>query len=100
MTVGYWGNDRYIDETLNWYNPERPSASIMNYLESNPQNINFDWIDPKRVPYIVAVRKTDGQILVVDKYSNKNTTGFSFITKDENRITYYLGIRDINGEQV
>lgn len=100
ITMGRWWNDNLSDERLPWYNASRPSLSILQYLESSPQEVDFDWIDPKRVPYIVAVKKDGSQIFVVDKYSGQNENGFSFVRDEAEGMVFYQGVRNLSGEQI
>lgn len=100
ITMGWWGNNGFSDEKLPWYNQDRPSLSIPQYLETKPEKINFDWIDPKRTPLVIAAKRDGSQICVVDNYTGKNEKGFSYITSDYKGITMYQGVRDTNGTQV
>lgn len=100
ITMGAWSDGGYKDENLPWYDKTRPSLSVIKYLETNPKPINFDWIDPNRTPFLVAVSKEGGQVCIVDKYSGTNEKGFRYVKEDVGGITFHQGLRNSSGEQV
>lgn len=100
ITMGSWWNDDFNDEDLPWYNPERPSTSIIRYLESSPENINFDWVDPRRTPYIIAVKKDGSCVHVTDKYSDNNENGLSYVRNEADGLILHQGVRNSEGELV
>lgn len=100
ITMGSWWNDGFSDEQLPWYNQDRPSLSTIQYLETNPQPIDFNWIDPRRTPYVLAIKKDGSKIVVADKYSGNNDKGFSYIKDSSDDLVIYQGVRDENGNQV
>lgn len=99
ITMGYWGQGEYSDTNLPWYNPERPSTSILRYLESKPTNIDFSWIDKKRIPFIIAVEKNSGRTIIEDKYSGNDPRGYIYERYDNNGIIIFNGVRHL-GNQV
>lgn len=100
IIMGFWENDGFSDENFPWYNKIRPSLSIPQYLETGPEIINFNWIDSRRTPYIVAVRKDGQQIYVVDRYSDFNGKGLRYVREQADGIIYYQGVRNGEGNQV
>lgn len=61
ITMGTWSTEIFNDVTLPWYSKTRPSESIINYLATNPNHVDFSWIDERREPQVFAVKKT-GQL--------------------------------------
>lgn len=100
ITMGSWWNDSFSDEKLPWYNSTRPSLSVIQYLETKPESINFDWIDAGRTPYIIAVKKDGSEVHVIDKYSRSNDKGFSYLKNQAEGLIYYQGVRNKEGAQV
>ena len=99
ITMGSWWNGGFSDETLPWYNSGRPSLSVIQYLETAPEPVTFDWIDARRTPYIIAVKKDGTEIHVVDKYTGHNDEGLSYVTDQTTDITHYKGVRNQDGSQ-
>lgn len=100
MTMGWWSNDNFSDEKLPWYNPTRPARSIVQYLETKPKSVDFGWIDQRRTPFIIAVKKDGQAVFVVDKYTGQNAKGFCYISENNQGLIHYQGVRDQDGKQV
>jgi hypothetical protein len=99
ITMGAWGNGDFTDQDLPWYNKTRPSLSLTQYLETNPEEINFDWIDQDRTPYIVAVKKDGSVVHVVDKYSGKFKPDLNYVKEEKDGMIVYHGVRCSDGKQ-
>lgn len=91
LTIGIWGNGAktnlnamygrkpvpFKDETLPWYDSNRPSKSIIRYLEFQEQkygktsfrHINFDWIDLDRRAVVWAMHKRIGRVFFANLYN-------------------------------
>lgn len=100
ITMGWWGNYNFDDESLPWFNEDRPAMSIVQYLETDPETINFDWVSPQREAFIVAVRRDGSQIIVLDNYTRKNSKNYVYVSSREEGIVIYQGVRNPEGEQV
>lgn len=102
MTMGWWSNGNFNDQELTWYSKERPAMSIANYLETNPENPDFSWVDKRRTPYIIAVKKDCSAIIVDDRYSRQNDKGYGFVYSMpfSPNIIHNDGVRDPEGQQV
>lgn len=100
ISMGWWGNNNFSDENLLWYCKTRPVQSLIQYLETNPKQVDFSWVDPKRTPFIVAVKKTGGEIHVVDNYTGKNEKGLVYVKENYQDMIIYQGVRDLQGKQV
>ena len=100
ISMGWWGNNNFSDENLLWYCKTRPVQSLVQYLETNPKEIDFSWVDPKRTPFIIAVKKSGDQICIVDGYTDKNEKGFKYVKEDYQGMLLYQGVRNHQGEQV
>lgn len=101
ITMGAWGNNNFSDESQPWYDQGRPSASIVHYLETKPDTIDFGWIDPKRTPLVIAVNKDGSSVFVVDNYTGTSDKGYFYsIDRNIDGIVSYNGVRNKLGEQV
>jgi hypothetical protein len=103
MTMGFWDNEflseneTFTDVNLPWFDPEKQWYSIVDYLDTNPQPISFDWICDKRMPIVVAVKKDGSKILFIDKFSANDPNG-NYSEKIENKeYTLYNGLKNVKG---
>lgn len=100
ITMGYWSNLEFSDEGLPWYDSERPWMSINHYLEQETGEVNFDWIDKRRTPYVIAVKKDGSKTHISDMYSDTNIKGYSYVKAESDNVIIYQGVRNSDGQQV
>ena len=92
MTAGNYGAADFSD--VSWNDQEAPWHSLVNYLNINPEYINFDWINKEVAPIIMAVRKNGSEVLFNDQFTGNNDLGKAFKVEDEGTHVVYSGVRD------
>jgi hypothetical protein len=92
MTAGNYGAADFSD--VSWNDPEAPWMSLVNYLNTNPEDPNFDWINKEVGPIIMAVRKNGSEVLFNDQFTGNNDLGKAFKVEDEGTHVVYSGVRD------
>jgi hypothetical protein len=92
MTAGNYAAADFSD--VSWNDQEAPWYSLVNYLNTNPENINFDWINKEVAPIIMAVRKDGSEILFEDQFTGNNSLEKTYKVEDHGTHIVYSGIRD------
>ena len=92
MTAGNYGAADFSN--LSWNDPEAPWVSLVNYLNTDPKDPNFDWINREVGPIIMAVRKDGSEILFEDQFTGNNDLGKTYKIEDYGTYVVYSGVRD------
>ncbi len=100
IAMGMWSNNDLPDTKVPWYDFETPRNAIGNYLDTNPDRIDFDWIHPDRWSVTVAASKAGKVFFVNDRWTDVDPDDdyFHFQEDKTSGLIRYIGNRRANGE--